>query len=209
MKIAILHDADRGLYLVMGGAKSSEFTESALRKKLGSALVGSRLNLTSVLAECRREGAVTLDCDIILEGLEMRKRPAHSQMANRTSAMIESVVKGASPAKVVNDLVEFIPEDVHVKVFVEADAPIFTDENDVLIDPASNGLVQEIVNMVKQMQEQASELSKKTDILKSVDGYEGPLQMIYTRVRNAYGRSNSTSFADYPMVDYPMGLGQF
>jgi hypothetical protein len=201
VKVAICYDAERRIYSMLGGSQGREFTEAELRVALGEALAGTEYKPTDILAEARREGAALLDCKPILKGLEMKRRPPNSQYANRTNRMIESVLRGADPARVVNRLAENIPEDVYIKVFVEGDALVVTDAFDQVILEGQNKLVDEIRAMFAQIAEQDGVLGWSSNPGQVCDGFEGPLQMLYTRMREVYGRSASTSFAQYPQVD--------
>ncbi len=201
MKVAICYDADRKVYSMLGGSQGKEFTESELRVALGEALAGTKHCTTDILAEARREGAVLLDCKPILRGLEMKRRPINSQYAARTSRMIEAVVKGADPAAVVSRLAENIPEDIYVKVFVEGDHLVVTDAADAVIPPGQNRIVDDVRAMFTQINEQDATLGWSSNPASIANGFEGPLQMLFTRMQQAYGRAQSTSYAQKPEVD--------
>jgi hypothetical protein len=193
MKLAITYDFEKATYTLLGGSTTREVNEADLRTMLGRVLP-SNLKPTAVLAEARREGAVLVDCGQFTEGTSMRQRPATAQYRTQVPSMIERVLKGENPAAIIEALADIPSTDgVHIKCFFEGDDPNFSDANDVLITPGQNTGLDEIVAMYRKMMEHDAQLGARNAIKKALDGFEGPLPILYRMVQKEFARVTATS----------------
>jgi hypothetical protein len=192
MKLAIAYDPQKRNYTLLAGSATKEISEADLRTILGKYLP-SDLKPTTVLAEARREGATLVDCGQ-LEGNPMRQRPLNSQYRTRVPSMIERVLKGEDPSAIIEALADIPSTDgIHIKCFFEGDEPQFSDANDVFIAPGMNNSIDQIRSMFSKMLEHDTQLGAVNGIRKAIDGFEGPLPILYRMVQKEFARVTATS----------------